>query len=169
MSKRSLDDYLKEYENPILNLGCGKSNPKEYYGIDIAEHEGVDAVCDLNEGIPLPDNSFVEINAIDFLEHLKPENNIMIMEEIYRVLKPGGKLKALVPSTDGNNMGAFQDPTHYSFWNEKKFWYFTKEGYFPISREIYGIQTWFKPLMLDTYYNEYNVTYVKAMLEKELP
>ena len=30
---------------------------------------------------------------------------------------------ALTPSTDGR--GAFQDPTHVSFYNENSFWYFT--------------------------------------------
>jgi hypothetical protein len=45
------------------------------------------------------------------------------MKEIYRVLAPGGWLIAQVPSTDGR--GAFQDPTHVSFWNENSFKYYT--------------------------------------------
>ncbi len=37
------------------------------------------------------------------------------MNEIWRICKPGATLDILVPSTDGR--GAFQDPTHVSFWN----------------------------------------------------
>lgn len=31
-----------------------------------------------------------------------------------------------VPSTDGR--GAWQDPTHVSFWNENSFWYYTQSS-----------------------------------------
>ncbi|MBK7469358.1 MAG: hypothetical protein IPI73_00755 [Betaproteobacteria bacterium] len=46
------------------------------------------------------------------------------MNEIHRVLAPGGWLVARVPSTDGR--GAFQDPTNRSFWNLNSFWYYTR-------------------------------------------
>jgi len=45
-----------------------------------------------------------------------------LMNAIYRALVPGGCLLAATPSTDGR--GAFQDPTHCSFWNiTDSFWY----------------------------------------------
>jgi hypothetical protein len=45
------------------------------------------------------------------------------MSEIHRVLAHGGWAFIEVPSTDGR--GAFQDPTHVSFWNENSFLYYT--------------------------------------------
>ncbi len=45
------------------------------------------------------------------------------MSEIHRVLAPGGWAFIQVPSTDGR--GAFQDPTHVSYWNENSFLYYT--------------------------------------------
>lgn len=47
---------------------------------------------------------------------------IHFMNEAWRVLKPGGALKALIPSTDGR--GWAQDPTHVSYWNENSILYF---------------------------------------------
>jgi hypothetical protein len=47
-----------------------------------------------------------------------------MMNEIYRVLVPGGWLISMTPSTDGR--GAFQDPTHCSYWNSNSFWYYTR-------------------------------------------
>ncbi|MDP1796315.1 MAG: hypothetical protein Q8K78_02485, partial [Planctomycetaceae bacterium] len=38
-------------------------------------------------------------------------------------LVPGLSLSQ-TPSTDGR--GAFQDPTHVSFWNSNSFWYYTR-------------------------------------------
>ena len=164
----NIEEYLKDNKEPVLNLGCGRTKRPNEFGIDIMDIEGVDLVADCNELIDLPDNSFSMIIAQDFLEHIDPKKNIQIMEECFRLLKFGGRLAFEVPSTDGNNMGAFQDPTHYSFWNEKKFWYFMDDQYGQGFRSLYDIKAYFKPLMLQTYWNQHNVTYVKGVLEKEL-
>ena len=37
-------------------------------------------------------------------------------------MQPGGKAEIAVPTTDGS--GAFQDPTHVSFWNRRSFLYY---------------------------------------------
>jgi hypothetical protein len=55
------------------------------------------------------------------------------MKEIYRVLAHGGWFICEVPSTDGR--GAFQDPTHVSYWNANSFWYYCSQEY---ARFIYN-------------------------------
>lgn len=164
---RDLQTYLSTHTNAILNLGCGMRNDPSTFGVDIQELAGVDLVADLNESIPLPSNTFDMVMAEDFLEHIDQKKCIHLMEEIYRVLKPGGCLVFNVPSTDGNNMGAFQDPTHVSFWNQNKFWYFMDEKYGKGFRTLYNIRCWFIPRKLETYYNEWNITYVRGILEKQ--
>lgn len=77
--------------------------------------------CDLEQRWPFEDSSIGVIRANDIFEHLK--DPIHTMSECYRVLAPGGWIFAQVPSTDGR--GAFQDPTHKSFWNENSFLYYT--------------------------------------------
>lgn len=151
----------------IINLGCGRTNPPHYFGIDIQEFPGVNLVCDLTNGIPLPDKCADAVLAKDFLEHIpmgKP--GIQIMEEIYRVMGVGAQFHFEVPSTDGNNMGAFQDPTHVSFWNQMKFNYFMADEYGKGFRSLYNINCHFKPVSIETYYNEWNVTYVRGVLER---
>ena len=165
--KMDLTEYLEQHNPSVLNLGCGKTCGIDEYGIDITDAVGVDVVADLNTGMKfIPDNTFDTVKAIDFLEHIDQKNCIMIMEEIYRVLKPGGTMETIVPSTDGNNVGAFQDPTHVSFWNKTKFWYFLDNKYGNNFRSLYNIKCWFIPVRLMTYYNEYDVTYVQAVLRK---
>ena len=65
------------------------------------------------------------IRAYDFIEHIK--DPVQLMNEFYRILAPGGWVRIAVPSTDGR--GAFQDPTHVSFWNLNSFWYYTNPNY----------------------------------------
>jgi SAM-dependent methyltransferase len=116
----------------IIDLGCGgnKLENKEpetavVFGLDIHPFDGVDIVCDLEGTIPLESDYADTVLASHILEHIS--NPIHIMNEIYRILRMGGDLHFVVPSTDG--MGAFQDPTHKSFWNENSFLYYTKDGY----------------------------------------
>jgi SAM-dependent methyltransferase len=73
--------------------------------------------------IPLPDNSVGVINASHVLQ--KVSDKTKIISEIYRVLSDGGWAFIEIPSTDGR--GAFQDPTHVSFWNQNSFLYYTRK------------------------------------------
>lgn len=102
-----------------VDIGGGLNPWPNYTTVDL--REGSDYVCDLNNGIPLPDNSVGVLNASHILEHLHDKTKIM--GEIHRVLAPGGWAFIEVPSTDGR--GAFQDPTHVSYWNENSFLYYT--------------------------------------------
>jgi glycosyltransferase involved in cell wall biosynthesis len=103
-----------------VDLGGGIDAKPGCVTIDIAD---ADIIYDLNNGIPLPDNSVGVINASHVLEHLK--DPIKSMKEIHRVLADGGWAFIEVPSTDGR--GAWQDPTHVSYWNENSFWYYTRQ------------------------------------------
>lgn len=168
---RSLSEYLwsRTGKGAVLNLGCGRSNGDDCFGIDIQDMPGVDLVADLTNGIPVPDNTFDVVLARDFLEHIPMgQPNIRIMEEIYRVLKPGGQFHFEVPSTDGCNMGAFQDPTHISFWNQKKFQYFMKDEFGEGFRSLYNINCHFVPQSILTVNNQWGITYVRGVLSKEI-
>jgi SAM-dependent methyltransferase len=95
-----------EIKGRILDVGCGEkpySNlfaATEYIGIDI-EHSGHDHkhsnIDIFYNGIQIPfeDNSFDSIVCFEVLEHVfEPEKIIL---EMYRVLKPGGKIMITTP------------------------------------------------------------------------
>lgn len=121
-----------------LNLGCGMKKIDGYVNIDNREECRPDLVLDVTKGLPYDDNSVSEVKAADFLEHITIGKTVAVIEEIYRVLKPGGLFEHFTPSTDGR--GAFQDPNHVSFWNENSWLYFMADEY----RELYGIKAKFK-------------------------
>jgi predicted SAM-dependent methyltransferase len=104
-----------------VDIGGGINPLPGYLTVDLYD---ADIIADLNEGIPLPENSVGVLNASHVIEHLK--DPLKTMSEIHRVLAHGGWAFIEVPSTDGR--GAFQDPTHVSFWNENSFSYYT-HGY----------------------------------------
>jgi len=126
-----------------LNLGCGFRHRKNYINIDNRKEVNPDMRLDVTEGLPFADGSVDEIQAIDFLEHIPIGKVVPLIEEIYRVLKLGGSFVSLIPSTDGR--GAFQDPTHVSFWNFNSWLYYMDDEY----RNLYGIKAKFYGIIQD--------------------
>lgn len=148
-----------------LDLGCGAvpRNPyrrDQVIGVDIAPR-GQAAGCEMVqanltlEPIPFEDNRFDSVSAFDFLEHVPrvlPTPNgqatrfpfIELMNDISRVLKPGGMLYALTPCYPSSE--AFQDPTHVNIITDRTHLYFA--GPQPLGR-MYGFSGHFEARRID--------------------
>jgi SAM-dependent methyltransferase len=153
--------HSNESEGVFVDLGCGLSKPEGYVGVDKLPGEGVDIVADLSQKFPFPDDSVDIIRAYDFIEHLRYP--IHTMNEIWRIGKHNAKVDILVPSTDGR--GAFQDPTHVSFWNLNSFNYYCSEDCSSLELcQRYGFKGAFKVDQLKNIHREDGVVFVKADL-----
>ena len=152
---------VNKRETLRVDIGCGDRKPDNFVGVDVCPGLGVDIVADLNQRFPFPDNSVDELRAYDTIEHLV--DRIHTMNEIWRICKPGAKVDILVPSTDGR--GAFQDPTHVSFWNINSFLYYCIDfpNYIDLCRK-YGFKGAFKAVRLEHEESSHNVIHVKAEL-----
>ena len=143
-----------------LDLGCG-ANPRnpygrtQLYGIDVrddariflAKKNIVITKADLAlEKIPYEDNFFDSISAFDFIEHIPRQLYIdresgmtypfiELMNEIWRVLIPGGKFLAITPAYPSPS--AFADPTHVNYISTSTHEYFCGEN---PTAEIYGFK-----------------------------
>ena len=102
-----------------LNLGCCDALLPDYVNVDLVEAPGV-VQADLRQRWPWADCSAHHVRAWDIIEHLP--DKIFTMNELWRVLRDGGTAEIAVPTTEGT--GAFQDPTHVSFWNRRSFLYY---------------------------------------------
>lgn len=123
-----------------LNLGCCDRLLPGYVNVDIHPAPGVE-VADLSKPWPWEDSSVAEIIAHDVIEHLP--DKILTMNEMHRVLRAGGEAEIIVPTTDGP--GAFQDPTHVSFWHRRSFLYYeVGNPYRERFAESYGITARFR-------------------------
>jgi len=144
-----------------IDLCGGFNKPQGFVSID--KHNG-DITADLDEGIPLRDNSCGIVRAYDAMEHLIDKQKTM--KEIHRVLAPGGILLSQTPSTDGR--GAWQDPTHVSFWNENSFWYYTRpqQMQFIHNKEIRFFESTLRTIFPSEWHKQNNIPYVQAFLEK---
>jgi len=96
---------LSLYDRILVDLGPGVSNPvMEYYRRRVRHAYQMDKwhppvptertsvlEHDLEEALPLPDESVHVVISICLFEHLSPEGRQLQMGEIERILRPGGK------------------------------------------------------------------------------
>ncbi|GEM_PF-2719063 len=125
-----------------LNLGSCDAPLDGYLNVDIVPGPSTEVV-DLREPWPWLDDSVEHVRAWDIVEHLP--DKIHTMNELWRVLAPGGTVEIAVPTTDGP--GAWQDPTHVSFWNRRSFLYYEAGNpYRERFASYYGIRAKFRTL-----------------------
>ncbi|MDR1222689.1 MAG: class I SAM-dependent methyltransferase, partial [Tannerella sp.] len=98
---RQLKNIIPDFRGKILDIGCGNSPFKflvdtskaSYIGIDIEDagnfnYNNPDKIKYDGENLPFENESLENIISTEVLEHIeKPEK---IIDEMYRVLKPGG-------------------------------------------------------------------------------
>lgn len=143
-----------------IDLCGGFDSPPGYESVDL---QNGSIQTDLNGKWPFEDGSVGLFRAHDALEHLK--DPIHAMKEAFKCLVPNGWLLTSTPSTDGR--GAFQDPTHVSFWNSNSFWYYCKATQaryigMPVRFQLNRIMNFYP----SEFHKLHNIVYVKADLLK---
>jgi hypothetical protein len=126
----------------MLNLGCCDNLLPGFINVDMFPYAGVQT-ADLRQAWPWADSSAEYIRAWDIIEHLP--DKIFTMNQIWRVLQAAGRVEISVPTTDGT--GAWQDPTHISYWNRRSFAYYEAGNpYRERFAQSYGIHAKFRIL-----------------------
>jgi SAM-dependent methyltransferase len=164
-----------------LNLGCNDTVIPGFFGVDIVPP--ADQIVDMEGPWPWPESCVEEVLAKDVIEHIgdclhnsenykcaacawawansyypipprHPLGRIHFMNELHRVLIPGGRALIETPNA-ARGVGFFCDPTHKTPWVLSSFKYF-EHGAFAHTRlaKSYGITAAFKVISLGEY--EYN-------------
>jgi predicted SAM-dependent methyltransferase len=84
----------------LLNLGCGSFVHEEWINVDFVSSNPLVFAHNLLEGIPLPDNDFDAVYHSHVLEHFSRSGALPFLYECFRVLKPGGILRVVIPDLE---------------------------------------------------------------------
>lgn len=109
---------MKSHTKERLNIGCGPYPKSGYVNVDIKEQFKPDVAHNLDSyPWPFADSSMNEVRAFHILEHL--QNPFLAVNEIYRILKPGGRFILQVPHKKSPD--AIRDWGHINpLWDRKK-------------------------------------------------
>jgi predicted SAM-dependent methyltransferase len=83
----------------MLNIGCGAIFHRDWINVDLGAGSNVTS-HDVRKGLPFPDRAFEVVYHSHLLEHIPHENALLFTEECFRVLKPGGIIRILVPDLE---------------------------------------------------------------------
>lgn len=83
-----------------LNWGCGDAGEPGWVNSDLKEGPGIHVTADIRLGLPLGDDSFDYIVSIHALPMLSYRDLVPALEELRRLLKPGGVLRLSLPDVD---------------------------------------------------------------------
>jgi predicted SAM-dependent methyltransferase len=83
-----------------VNLGCGARYHREWTNIDLAPAGPGVIAHDLSRGVPLESQSCDVVYHAHVLEHLRRDDAARLLAECYRVLRPGGVLRVVVPDLE---------------------------------------------------------------------
>jgi DNA modification methylase len=141
-----------------LDIGCGNKKAQGFTGMDSRNREGVDIVHDVERyPWPIESESVEAINASHVLEHLKPWEFINVMNECWRVMKPGGNMTIKTPY----GLAYAYDPTHSILFQESSFQYLS-----PLSH-VYNV---YEPKPWDVVHcqrNEYEQELSTVLIKRE--
>jgi predicted SAM-dependent methyltransferase len=101
MKSKAINNAIKvDSQYRYLNLGCGKQFHEDWVNLDLESSDPTVIKHDLAHGVPFQTGTFDAVYHSHVLEHLKPEQGERLIEECFRVLKPGGILRVVVPDLE---------------------------------------------------------------------
>lgn len=110
LSKATLPNYyahrlrvrlLRTPKKPVhLHLGCGPNYLPDFLNIDANPQRKVDLWLDVRNGLPFPDGVVDSIYSTHMLEHLYHDELGRLLSECWRVLKPSGGVRFVVPNLE---------------------------------------------------------------------
>ena len=98
-----------------LNWGCGQQGEPGWINSDIKEGPGIDISCDIQDGLPLESDSLDYIVSIHALPMISYPDVVSVLQELKRVLKPGGVLRLGLPDLDKGIQAYHKNERDYFF------------------------------------------------------
>ena len=96
-SKKFQISKLMNSEKKLLNVGCGPNPTKNFINLDYLWVPGVDICWDITKGIPLESETMEGIYTEHCLEHISFLECQEAIKDFYRILKPKGIVRIIVP------------------------------------------------------------------------
>ncbi len=117
-----------------LNIGCGIKKIPGWINVDVNPKFAPDLIWDITKRSRFADDTVEDIYCDNVLEHL--DNFVPVVKEFHRILKPGGRLRIIVP----HFASVFWDiPSHRRPFSYYTFHHFSKRHRLNMETEDIGV------------------------------
>jgi predicted SAM-dependent methyltransferase len=101
LNQRGTERNYRHAKDILLNVGCGKKGVIGWVNMDAFATKSVNCVYDCRKSFPFPDECARAIFCEHFFEHLDYTEEVPhFLSECFRVLRPGGVLRIIVPDAE---------------------------------------------------------------------
>jgi predicted SAM-dependent methyltransferase len=100
-----------------LHLGCGPKYLPGFVNIDANPFHKIDMWLDVRNGLPFPSGQIQSVYSTHTFEHFYPDELQHVLTECFRVLKPGGGIRLVVPNLE-SAIAAYTQKRHEWFYDE---------------------------------------------------
>lgn len=98
LSKSFFKKYLKNTEIKKLQIGCGYNLFEGWLNTDLTYKKGKIGFLDASKTFPFENNSFDYIYSEHIFEHLNFKQELNMLTECFRILKPNGVIRLATPN-----------------------------------------------------------------------
>lgn len=122
---RAIADYLAQHATRKLHLGCGLHRIDGWLNSDLSPRAKSVVMVDVTKQFPFADEAFDYVFSEHMIEHLSYAEGRRMLDECFRVLRPGGTLRLSTPDLSfliglyGKEKSMLQD--RYIRWVTEKF------------------------------------------------
>jgi predicted SAM-dependent methyltransferase len=94
----TINEYLSTHAITKLQLGCGGNFPEGWLNTDIALYSPNAVHLDITKPFPIIDEVFDYVYSEHAIEHITYWQGQSMLQESFRVLKPGGRIRISCPN-----------------------------------------------------------------------
>jgi predicted SAM-dependent methyltransferase len=87
-------------ERTYVNIACGDSYVDGWHNLDYLPHSSSVSKANLLERLPIKNNVADVVYSSHFLEHIPRGQLVPFLSECFRITKPGGKLRLVLPDLE---------------------------------------------------------------------
>ena len=91
---------LKQSPRHYLNVGCGPNINNKFINLDYFWTPALDLCWDITKSLPFDDNTLNGVYAEHCLEHISFSSCQKAIGEFFRILRPGGVIRIVVPDAE---------------------------------------------------------------------
>jgi predicted SAM-dependent methyltransferase len=91
---------LKNDPKCYLNAGCGENINQNFINLDRHWHPEIQLCWDITKRLPIQTNSMKGVFSEHCLEHIFYSECCNVLKEFYRILRPGGVVRIVVPDAE---------------------------------------------------------------------